>query len=485
MKTFLRILAYVIPYKLRVVWHAFFTILAVVFQAMSIALLEPVLSLFFSGTSYSGPSTKGLNISIDFLGYFSDQLENLIHQFDGNKMPALAFAIAVIITINITGNVFKWLANYYLVFLRTKIIENIRKETFNKILKLQIAYFEGERKGDIMTKFTSDLNNVENSAVITLESLFRDPLTIVAFVVLMILTSFKLTVFILVLLPVSALVITSLSKPLRRDSFNTQHILSWISSIIDEFVGGIRVVKGFNGENYVRKVFLNFNSKYSFLSRKIQNKQFLVPLISESMGVITVALFLWFGARLVFQGSIPAASIITFVFFFQQIMKPAKNLSASWGNIMKGVASADRIFSIVDEPITITEAPDAISIEKMEDKIELKNVTFSYNSEPVIKNINLKIPKGKMFAIVGPSGSGKTTLVELILRFYDIQLGAITIDGIDLRKIKMNDLRKLTAIVTQDPILFNDNGNTMDVKLFLLCQVLLLTNAKLGTELAG
>ena len=259
------------------------------------------------------------------------------------------------------------------------------------------------------------------------------------------------------MLPLSALIITRLSKPLRKDSFNTQNILSWISSIIDEFVGGIRVVKAFSAENYVRKIFMGYNGRYSFLSRKIQNRQFFVPLISESLGVITVAIFLWFGGRLVFSGSIPSASVIVFVFYFQQIMKPAKNLTSSWTNIMKGVASGDRIFEIIDTPVTIFEKEDAKGMEGLSDKISLKNVNFGYNSETVIKNLNLEIPKGRMFAIVGPFRQWQKQLWwNLYFVFYDINSGSISIDGNELRDIKIADLRKLTAIVTQDPILFND-----------------------------
>lgn len=453
MKTYWRILTYLNPYKWRIVLHALLVIVSVSFQAVSIALLQPLVNLIFSEKSLlDSANIKAFNV--DFMHYFNYWLNGIIQE--NGKLTALLSALVVIISCNITGNIFKFLSSYYITYARTKLIEDIRRETFKKISGLQIAYFEGERKGDIMTRLSSDLTQIENLVVISLESIVRDPLTIFAFVALMVTSSVKLTLFIFILLPLSAFIISTIARSLRKDSYITQNVLSYIMSVVDEFTSGIRVVKAFNGEKYVKNIFNGYNQQYSKYSRKVQNKQNLIPPLSESLGVITMGFFIWLGGQMVFNGNIQAASIITFVFFFQQIMKPAKNLTQAYSNIMRGVASADRLFELMDTNITIKDKEDALIIGEFKNEISFNQVNFAYNQEYVLKNISITIPKGKIYAVVGPSGSGKTTFAELILRFYEVQEGSITIDGKDIRNIKQAELRNQIAIVTQEPILFND-----------------------------
>ena len=453
MKTYWRILKYLSPYKWKVVLHALLVIVSIIFLAISIALLQPIANLIFSEKSLISATSLKI-FSFDFMFYFNNWLNGVI--LEHGKLTALLYALAVIVACNIVGNFFKFFSSYYITFARTKLIEDVRKETFSKISGLQIAYFEGERKGDIMTRLSSDLTQIENLIVISLESIIRDPLTILAFVALMISSSLKLTLFIFILLPVSAYIISTIARSLRKDAYTTQNILSYIMSVVDEFTSGIRVVKAFNGEKYVRNIFNGYNQQYSKYSRKVQNKQNMIQPISESLGVFTMGFFIWLGGQLVFNGNIQAASIITFVIFFQQIMKPAKNLTQSYSNIMRGVASADRLFELMDTNVTIKDKDNALEIGEFKTDISFNQVNFAYNQEYVLKNINITIPKGNIYAVVGPSGSGKTTFAELILRFYEVQEGSISIDGKDIRHIKQADLRNQIAIVTQEPILFND-----------------------------
>ena len=453
MKTYWRILTYLSPYKWKIVLHALLVIISIIFLAISIAILQPIANLIFSEKSLLAAANLKI-FSFDFMQYFNNWLNGII--LEHGKLTALLCAIAVIVSCNITGNIFKFLSGYYITYARTKLIEDVRRETFSKISGLQIAYFEGERKGDIMTRLSSDLTQIENLIVISLESIIRDPLTIIAFVALMISSSLKLTLFIFVLLPISAYIISTIARSLRKDSYVTQNILSFIMSVVDEFTSGIRVVKAFNGEKYVKNIFNDYNQQYSRYSRKVQNKQNLIQPVSESLGVVTMGLFIWLGGQLVFNSTIQAASIITFVIFFQQIMKPTKNLTQAYSNIMRGVASADRLFELIDTNVTIKDKKDALPIGEFENEISFNNVNFAYNQEYVLRNINITIPKGKIYAVVWPSGGGKTTFAELILRFYEVQEGSISIDGKYIRNIKQADLRNSIAIVTQEPILFND-----------------------------
>ncbi len=430
-----------------------FMLAAISLVASSIAFLDTLVKLLFSSDNVQSIA-KVKESPFDFLKVFNNFIIHVV-ETQGRK-TALAYSIAMIVGMNVTGNFLKFLAQYFMNFIRTRVIEDIRKESFFKISKLQIAYFDGERKGDIVTRLTGDLTNIETSVVVTLESLIRDPVSIVIFLILMIKASLELTLVIFILLPLIAILISVIGRSLRKDSFKTQEKLSWMTSIIDEFASGLRVIKAFNAEDYINHVFSKYNSGYSRLSRKIQNKQRSIPLISESLGVITMGIFLYIGGQLVFNGKIQESLILTFVFFFQQIMQPARNLFNSYGNIMKGIASGERLFKLTDSRVTIKDIPEAIPVREFRNSIEYRNVWFAYNTEWVLKDINLEIKKGQVVAVVGKSGSGKTTLVELLMRFYDVVKGGIYLDGVDIRQLRLKDLRSLMAIVTQEPILFND-----------------------------
>jgi len=455
LKTYWRILKFIRPYTREVILHILFTIFSIVFLVSSIALLEPVINLVFKDEPVSSMLNSKVN-SINYLSYFTEEIVERLHAHPDNKMPALWFSIILIISINLIGNVFRYFAMFFMANIRTKVIRDLRQSVFRKVSWLQIAYFEGERKGDIMTRLTADVQEIENSIVVSFQTIIREPVTIIAFLTVMFIASFQLTILVFLLLPLAAVLITSIGKSLKRNSTRAQGMLSWLMSVIDEFTSGVRVIKAFRAENYVNNVFEKYNSKYSGYARRQFHRINLIPVISESFGVITIGVFLWFGGRLVFNGSIEAATIITFVFYFQQIISPSKHLTSAYSNIMKGVASGERLFKLYDSPLLIKNPDNPVSINGFNFQISYQKVSFAYNSTDVLKNIKLEIPKGKTIAIVGESGSGKTTLVELLFRFYDVKSGSISIDGTDIRNMTLSELRGMMAIVTQEPILFND-----------------------------
>lgn len=455
LKTYWRIIRFIKPYIREVFLHILFVGLSVVLLVSSISLIEPVINLIFKDEPVTAIIRSKIS-NINIFSYFTDEIVRRIHENEGNRQPALLFSLVLIVSINIAGNIFRYLSAYYMANVRTKVIRDLRKTVFEKVSGLQISYFEGERKGDIMTRLTSDVQEIENSIVVSFQTMIREPFTILAFLSVMLISSFQLTLLVFVLLPFAAILITAIGKSLKRNSMRTQSMLSWIMSVIDEFTSGVRIVKAFRAEQYVNRVFNQYNNRYSAFARRQFHRINLIPIISEVFGVITIGIFLWFGGHLVFSGKIEAATIITFVFYFQQIISPSKNLTSAYSNIMKGVASAERLFKLYDSPLLIKDPERPVPVKSFEHEIVYEQVDFAYNSVPVLSGINLRIQKGKTVAIVGESGSGKTTLAELLFRFYDVKAGKISIDGTDIRNIRLADLRSLMALVTQDPILFHD-----------------------------
>ena len=454
MNTYWRILRYVRPYRLAIASYIFLTILAVVASSFAISLLHPLLNLLFSGKDAS-ESMSETTFNLNFKTYFNELINQYILEAD--RLTALGVAILIIVGIWVFANILRYLSNVVMAYLRTKTLEDLRSHFFEKVNNLQISYFEGERRGDLMTRMTSDIYEVDKSIVVTFRSLIRDPFTILVFLGLMLAFSWQLTLFIFLILPLSAGAITIITKSLKKDAFRTQDKLSYIMSVVDEFSNGIRIIKAFNGEGYIRRVFNYYNGLYSRYARRQFYKQRLIPPLSETLGVLTIGLILWFGGRLVFQGAIDASGFVTYILYFQQIMSPAKSISSAFGNLNRGIASANRIFRVMDVPLSIKEKQDPVPITDFQDQVHFSNVSFAYTEERVLKDVNLTIKRGQVVALVGPSGSGKTTLAEMLPRFYDPTAGQIILDNHDLRDYRIRDLRQLIGLVTQEPVLFNDS----------------------------
>lgn len=457
--TYRRILAYVKPYFGKVALHIIFILVAVFFTAATLTLLEPVLDLLFGASKGVGMPQSEDNYSLNINNYMQQFMLNAIAE--KGKTYALGGAILIIVGLNLMGNVFRYFGQFFMVLVRNKVVYDIRKDLFDKINRLAVQHFDKNKKGDTMTRMTSDVTEVERSVVLTFQSFIAEPLTIIFFLLLMVNNSWQLTLFVFALLPVSALLISTIGKSLKKDAFHTQDMLSQMMSMMDEYISGVRIIKAFNAQNYSRKKFHGYNERYRHYLSLQMNKKNLVSPISEFLGVLTIGLILWFGGRLVFAGELNAAGFLTFIFYFQQIMKPAKSLSSAYSNIYRGIASGERIFELMDAPdmeeATKQKQLPLKKVSGLESSIVFKQVSFKYQDDWVLKYLNLKIEKGRSYALVGPSGSGKTTIAELLMGFYSPQQGQILWDGEDLTTLDNHQLRSMMAVVTQEPVLFNDS----------------------------
>jgi len=457
MKTYLRIIGYVRPYKDKIAFYILFTILSVVLSTLALYMLRPVMDMLFNPdkvtSAIKNPPVLSFdrNILIQWVQYHA-----AVIALNAGKSAALLYATLVVVFLNLSGNIFKFLSARSLGTIRTRVVEDLRRSAYDKLIIQEVAYLENRRKGDIVSRVTSDITEVEYSVVITFESIIRDPLGIIWVLALMISMSWQLTLFIFLVLPISSFIIARISKSLKRDAKDTQGIYGRIMSLVDETVAGMRIIKAFHAEKYISNIFDVFNRRYSRLSRQQWHRKALVPVFSESAMVAVVGLTLWFGGNQVYHNQMTAATFISYLSMFYLLLSPIKSLSSAFGGIYKGLASGERVFELMDTTVTIKDSSDAVTVSAFSTSMEIKNVSFSYVKEYVLEDINLTIEKGKIIALVGPSGGGKSTLAELLLRFYDPIVGEVLLDGIDLRNIKLESLRGLTAVVTQDPILFND-----------------------------
>jgi subfamily B ATP-binding cassette protein MsbA len=342
---------------------------------------------------------------------------------------------------------------------RVGVSAQLRQKLFNKWMALPLSYFSEERKGDLISRMTTDVQEVEFSILSTLETLVKDPLLILGSVSIMIYTSPALTAFVFILMLFTSLVIGGISRTLKKQSGDAQHLMGNLISIQEESLGGLRVIKSFSAEKYVSERFNWVLDAYRNMLVRIHRRRDLSSPLSEFLGITVVCCLLWFGAKLVFENQIAGSVFIAFLYAFFNVIEPSKALSTAYFNIQKGLAAADRIQQVLNAPEQIKDQPSAIAKSSFEKEIRFENVSFQYPNQEhaVLKNINLNIPKGRTLAIVGASGSGKTTLVDLLARFYDVSEGRITIDGTDIRDIKLNDLRSMMGMVSQEAILFNDS----------------------------
>lgn len=451
MKNIKRLIYYIADYKGSIVLYFVCSLLAVVFSVVSMASLMPVLQVLFSGAEKPKPK---VNPSV--IEQFNFYIYELIEK--NGAVHALALICIAIVVFVFFKNLFIYLSIYLLAPLRNAILRRLRNEVFVKILSLPISYFTDERKGDIMSKMTNDINEVEVSVISVLEVFIREPLMLIFFLGTMISISPSLSLFIFIFLPLAGLVIGLVSKTLRKSSNISQQYLGEILAIIDETLTGMRVVKAFNAERHQQLRFTQLNNDLFRIRNKISARRELASPMSEVMGIIVVSIILWFGGRLVLghQGGLSGPAFIMYLGLFTQIINPFKNLSSAYSNLKKGSAALQRIEDILQVEATIKDLPNAKAVHSFEHQIELRHVDFAYGDKVILSDINLTIPKGKTIALVGASGAGKSTLVDLIPRFHDVSSGSILLDGIDVKEYKVDNLRRLMGVVSQDPILFND-----------------------------
>lgn len=387
---------------------------------------------------------------------FNYYLSKIVESNGPGRALLLVSILVVVMTLFKTG--FAFLANYSVTSARTGVVKDIRNKVYVKILQLPNSYFTDSRKGDTMSRVGMDVNEIEASVMSSLEMAFRDPITIIVFLVSMFILSYQLTLFAVILLPVSGYVIGRIGKNLRKQSLRLQQQLGILMSILEETLSGIRIIKAFNAEKKVSAAFEKSNSTYTRIIKKVQRRKFLASPLSEFLGTVVMMILMYVGGKLVLTetADLTSEKFITYLIIFSQIINPAKAFSTGYYNIQKGIAAYERIDSIFREEVTIQDNPSPVRINKFESGIEYRNIYFTYDTEMVLKNINLTIGKGRTIAIVGRSGSGKSTLVDLMPRFIDPQQGEIYLDGRDIRDYKIADLRNLLGIVSQQSILFND-----------------------------
>ncbi|UOQ54622.1 ABC transporter ATP-binding protein [Hymenobacter cellulosivorans] len=459
MKTYLRILQYARPLANTVPLYLLYTIFGIFFGIGNLALVIPMLNVLFETTNKLDAPARlpEFALTLDYVtGTFNYFFAQVIAEH--GKLGALLFVCLVLITSVFFSNVFRYLSLRLAARVRARVIRNLRRDLYHRIIQLQLGYFASERKGDLMSRFTNDVQEVEISVVNTLQAVVRDPLTIVGYFVVLFYMSVKLTLFTLILLPLSGGIIATLSKRLRTQAKTSQSTLGTMLSVIDETLGGIRVIKAFNAQDYIKGKFEQQNDQYAQASRRIDNIRDLASPFSEFAGVMVVAGLLYFGGTLILGGTstLQAAAFITYIIMFSQVLTPAKSLSSSFGNIQRGLVAGERVLSIIDTEPAIRDKPDAKILPAFQHQIELRNLQFSYGEKPVLQDINLIIPKGKTVALVGPSGGGKSTLADLLPRFYDPTGGQILIDGHEVRDCTIHSVRDQMGIVTQESILFND-----------------------------
>lgn len=470
MKDFFKIIRrFVPPYKRYLALNIVFNILASFLTLFSFAVIIPILEMLFKikDVEYvfmEWGSGSAKDVAINNFYYYT---QVMIEQWGQSGALAGLAALLVFMTALKTGTTY--LSSYFIVPMRSGIVRDIRNFMYDKITCLPISFFTDARKGDVMARMTGDVAEIENSIMASLDMLFKNPIMIIVCLVMMITISWQLTVFVLVLLPLAGLVMGRVGKRLKRQSFEGQTQWGVLMSNIEETLGGLRIIKAFNAENKVKSRFHRENQTFYRISNSVARRQALAHPMSEFLGTMAIAIVLWFGGTLIVGGtsSIDAPLFIYYMVIFYSIINPAKDLSKAVYSIQKGLASMERVDRILNADNPIKDPANPRQITDLKGVIDYENVTFSYSQVPVIDNVTLHVPAGATVAIVGQSGSGKSTLADLLPRFYDVDKGAIKIDGVDVRDMKVYDLRALMGNVNQEAILFNDsfyNNITFGVK---------------------
>lgn len=458
-KTYLRLLGFAKPFGRYAVPYFFYAALHAIFNTFNYAMIIPILNAMFSEGYSFKPLHEMPHIALNnesmqlLLNYIYTQLfgDNF------NMTYILAMLAAILIVMNLLSNLFRYLSSYTVETMRTRTLQRMRNDMFDNIINMNVGYFSDQRKGDIISKITSDVAMVQFCITNTLQVAFREPFLIFGYLFLMVNISWELSLFAVVFLPFVGLLIGNIVKKLRHPAGQTQQRLGDLVSVLDESLSGIKVIKTYNATEYIVRKFHALNADLSRLMLYMARRQQLASPMSEFLGITVVAVVLIFGGSLVTRGSLSAAGFIAFIAAFSQITRPVRSFIDQFANINQGVAAGERIFSIIDAKSEITDRPDAKPFGGLKEKIEFRDISFSYDSSrEIIHHVSFEIRKGETVALVGPSGGGKSTLSELMARFYDPQQGDILIDGISIRDYTQESLRSHMSLVSQDTILFND-----------------------------
>lgn len=461
MDSFKKIFKFGKPYKKFIFLNIFFNILYAIFSALSFLSLMPMLEVLFGNSSkvYEKPdfddfSSFGNNLE----AWLNFQVSSFANN-DPNK--ALIFVILTILILFFLKNLFNYLAMYFITFFRNGILKDLREKLYEKIIRLPIPFYQRKDKGDVISRITSDVIEIQLSFLSILEIIVREPLTIFFTVIAMFLISFELTIFVLIFIPISGFIISVIGKSLKPTSNIVQKEQAEILSVAEQTLNGLNIIKGFVAELFFIKKFSGTNNKFYNYSNKLINKQNLASPLSEFLGISVIGVLLWYGGKLVLiDMQLNPAAFLTYMGLAYGVLTPAKAISKASYSIKKGNAAAERVLEILEAESEIKESDNAFEKKSFEKEITFNDVNFSYNKEVVIKNLTFKIRKGQTVAVVGQSGSGKTTIANLIPRFYDVDSGEICIDGKNIKEIKKSDLRSLIGLVPQDSLLFNETIQT-------------------------
>ncbi|MBT4737806.1 MAG: ABC transporter ATP-binding protein, partial [Flavobacteriales bacterium] len=458
MKDFYRILNYVKPYYRYAFLNMIFNVFAVLFSLVSITMVIPFLGLLFGTMETDIVKPESFTFSTSSIkDHFYYEINSIIES--GEKIDALLFICGLILITFFFRNLFRYLALYFLTPIRNGVVHDLRSTLHEKVISLPLGFFTEKRRGDITSRMTTDLVEIEWSIMSSLEMIFRDPLQIIIYLITLMVISPTLTLFVIILFPITGFLIAKVGKSLKKSSEKSQEKMGDILSVLDENIGGLRVVKLFNAEKNVHQKFDRESKKYQSLMTSLLRKKDLSSPMSEFLSTIVMVVVMWFGGKLVLGGSshLSPEAFIGYILIFSQIIPPAKSFTTAYYRLQKGSAAAARVYELMDTKNTIIDSENPKSVSKINESLELKNVSFRYENTDVLSNISFTIEKGKTIALVGKSGSGKSTIADLCARFYDINEGEICVDGVNIKIIKLSDLRHLMGVVSQESILFNDS----------------------------
>ncbi len=456
MKDFLHVFSYLGNYRRLIILHVIYTLAFVIFSVFTFAMVIPFLKITFG--------MQGIPTEAPELGFNMTSIEQAIGYYlggfiaDRGVVAALVLILSLLLATSFFRTFFTYLAMRVLAPIRNGVVRDVRNKLFNKILQLPLGYFSDERKGDLMTRMSGDVQEIETSVLSALDAILRSPIQMIIYLLVMLFMSWQLTIVALVLLPVAGYFIGLLGRSLRKTSFEAQTRLGSLMSVIEETLGGMRVIKAFVAEERIGRFFSDRNEEYTRIMNRIYRRRYLAAPLTEFLGMVAIAGIIGYGGMLIIshKGTITAETFIAYIVVFSQIIPPAKTFTTAQYSIRKGMASSDRVREVLDAVNPIKSTSGAIPVKSFNTAIEYRNVGFKYGDEPVIRGVDFTIRRGQTVALVGPSGSGKTTLADLLPRFYDVQEGAVMIDGVSVKDMNLDDLRGLMGNVSQEPILFND-----------------------------
>lgn len=450
---------FIVPYKKYAYLNISFNVMYAFFSTLAMVSLMPMINVLFGEGDkiQTKPVYKGIG---DLKSFLEDSLNYFITTTTEQHGPqrTLMYMIAMVISLFLLKNLFNYMALYSITFLRNGVLKDLRNAIYEKVTSLPISFYSEKRKGDIIARISGDVNEVKNSLLAILELIVKEPLTIVFAIISMFLISVKLTIFVFLFIPVSGLIISRIGKSLKRKSDRVQREQGTFLSTLEETLSGLKVIKGYNAEDRFNQKFQESTNRFYHFSNTLLNRQNLASPTSEFLGIVTIAILLWYGGTMVLvEGSLSGGAFIGYMGLAWQILTPAKDISKASYKVKAGNAAADRVLEVLHTESPLEDKPNAISKSDFNSDISLNHVSFKYEDDLVLRDFTLTVPKGQSVALVGQSGSGKSTIANLVTRFYDVTEGSITIDGDDIRNIKKKDVRQLMGLVTQDSILFNDS----------------------------